>query len=387
MGAVYEAKHALLNKRVALKTLHGSAAHDPALLERFLREAELAARVRHPHVVDIYDAGVEEGVPFLVMEFLEGEDLARYLEREGRLLAREAVDIVVPLIAGLAELHRLGIAHRDVKPENVFLAYDAHGNIVVKLIDFGVSKDLGACASERPFGVELVGSARGRRGPFEGTPHYMAPEQMRGEAELDARSDQYALGVVLYQCLAGRLPYEGRSLLELAYHVCNGEHVPLRELRPDLPSALLALVERAMSRDLAARFPSMEALGLALLPFASPPLRALYDFELSSSRRSSLPPSRRPSRPATACARGGEEMPRLGHAATLPARSWRPAGRGHALALSFLFAALLSGAGVSGWVASRTSALSAAAHAEPQAQEIGGVSFEHVLLGKVALLF
>jgi serine/threonine protein kinase len=373
---VYEARHAVLNKRVALKTLHEAAAGDSALRERFLREAELAARVRHPNVVDIHDAGVEDGVAFLVMELLEGEDLAQHLAREGRLLAREAVDIIVPVIAGLAELHRLGIAHRDVKPENIFLAYDPHGQLAVKLVDFGISKDF--TQPRRSSRVECVSRERARR-TFEGTPHYMAPEQMRGESELDPRSDQYALGVVLYQCLSGTVPYQGTSLLDLAYRVCSGEHTPLSTLRPDLPGELLDVVARAMSVDVDGRFGSMQELGQALLPFASPELSPLLVHALSrAARSSSLPPHQSSRPPARATPPAGDvsaEAPTLPHlsgggsGARTRARSW---------GLVFALGLALSG----------FYALQYHPEQDVDARRDGGagISFEHVLLGEVSLL-
>ncbi len=372
MGVVYEARHAVLNKRVALKTLHGAPARDGALRERFLCEAELAARVRHPHVVDIYDAGVEDGVPFLVMELLEGEDLAQHLAREGRLLACETVDIVVPVIAGLAELHRLGIAHRDVKPENIFLAYDPHGNVIVKLVDFGISKN---------FGAPEVAPHERTRTKLEGTPHYMAPEQLRGEIALDPRSDQYALGVVLYQCLSGALPCDGSSLLELAYRVCSGEHTPLTSLRPDLPGELLALVTRAMSVAIEARFSGIEELGEALLPFASPELRPLLAHTLARGGRGSLPPTRRSSMPAARVTPQRAVTCELAPAQTLPrvsGRVTRTRGRSWglvfalALALCGFYAALQGSAGTNGPAPSDGPA---------------GVSLEHVMLGDVSLWF
>ena len=362
MGAVYEARHAVLNKRVALKTLHGAQA-DQAQCERFLREAELAARVRHPHVVDIYDAGVEDGVPFLAMELLEGEDLAQRLARDGRLLARDAVDIVIPMIAGLAELHRVGIAHRDVKPDNIFLAYDPHGNVVVTLIDFGISKDFDA-EGERSSGVEQVAPDCRRWRPFEGTPHYMAPELMRGEGALDPRTDQYALGVVLYQCLSGVVPYQGASLLDLAYRVCGGEYVALESLRSDLPTELLAVVARAMSCAIEDRFPSMEALGQALLPFASPELRAVHELTLSRGVRASLPPPR-PSTPPTKALTPSSAAPSgLGDATTVSEqvleRMAVPRVR-RAWLRSLLFTAALGGllAGGYAWRSIATSAIQA----------------------------
>lgn len=309
MGAVYQATHAVLNKPVALKLLHRASIDDPAALERFHREAQIAARVRHAHVVDIYDAGVEGGVPFLVMELLEGEDLAKRLRREGRLLAQEAVDAVLPALTGLAELHRLGIVHGDVKPENLFLALDAHGDVAVKLIDFGVSKRLGNECTRLDAEFDAAHISAPARRTLEGTPHYMAPEQMRGEAAFEPRIDQYALGVVLYECLAGRRPYEGGSLLELAYHVCGGEHESLGVLRPDLPPELRAIVSRAMALEVEDRFACMEELGEALLPFASEERRPEFERVLWRARRASqapgasrpsCPPPRRESAPALA---------------------------------------------------------------------------------------
>ncbi len=377
MGTVYEARHAVLNKRVALKTLHDAPGRDGALRDRFLQEAELAARVRHPHVVDIHDAGVEDGVAFLVMELLEGEDLAQHLAREGRLLAREAVDVIVPVIAGLAELHRLGIAHRDVKPENIFLAYDPHGRIMAKLVDFGISKDF--AEPGRSSHTQCVPRERGRR-PFEGTPHYMAPEQMRGEVELDPRSDQYALGVVLYQCLSGVLPYQGGSLLDLAYRVCSGEHTPLSSLRPDLPRELLEVVACAMSVDVEKRFASMAALGQALLPFASPELGPLLAHVLASGGLSSLPARRPSSLPPRAPGRRG--ACELAEAPTLPHHSDRrdaTGTRGHAWGLVFAL-----GLALSGFYALQHEA---GPSAEAQRQFGAGAPFEHVLLGELSLPF
>ncbi len=270
MGAVFEATHTLLRKRVALKTMHTNLGRSEASRVRFLREAETVARIRHPNVVDISDLGIENGVPFLVMDYLEGEDLARLLERKGQLSAQAAVDIAIPVAAGLSAVHHLGIIHRDIKPENIFLARDPHGVVTPKLIDFGVSKDLEA-------------SVRGGAAfphTVTGTPHYMSPEQARGSASLDGRSDQYALGILLYQCLTGRLPYESTSLLELLHLLDTGEFTPIRALCADVPVVLEQVIHRAMSRHVRDRFPSMEAFGQALLPFAGERMRITYEHEL-----------------------------------------------------------------------------------------------------------
>jgi serine/threonine protein kinase len=207
------------------------------------------------------------------MEYLEGEDLSRLLAREAPLSPMVAIDAVLPVAAGLCEVHKLGIVHRDIKPENILLARDVHGGVAPQLIDFGVSKDLEAT-------VQGLGPVPHT---VTGTPHYMSPEQAHGAAQLDGRTDQYALGVLLYQCLTGRLPYESPSLLELIHMIDCGEFRPLRQLRSDLPEALEAAVQRAMSRHPRDRFPSMAAFGRELLPFASERTRLTYDRDFVDS--------------------------------------------------------------------------------------------------------
>jgi serine/threonine protein kinase len=273
MGAVFEATHVLLKKRVALKTMHSNLVRSEASKARFLREAETVARIRHPNVVDVTDVGIEGGIPFLVMEFLEGEDLLRHLGRAGRLDARAAADALLPVAAGLCAVHRLGIVHRDVKPENILLARDAHGGMVPKLIDFGVSKDLEASMRSGGHVPNTV----------TGTPHYMSPEQARGAAQLDGRTDQYALGVLLYQCLSGRLPYESTSLLALISLIDAGSFRPLEAVLPDVAPELAALVHRAMAPHPRDRFASMELFGRALAEFASDRMRLTHERDFSPS--------------------------------------------------------------------------------------------------------
>jgi serine/threonine protein kinase len=273
MGAVFEATHVLLKKRVAVKTMHTNLVRSEASRQRFLREAETVARIRHPNVVDVSDVGIENGIPFLVMEYLEGEDLLHLIVSKGPLDARAAADAVLPVAAGLCAVHRLGIVHRDVKPENVLLARDAHGGVVPKLIDFGVSKDLEASTRS------------GGKVPHTvtGTPHYMSPEQARGAAQLDGRTDQYALGVMLYQCLSGRLPYESTSLLELLSLIDAGHFRPLDAVRPDVPAEFAALVHRAMAPHPRDRFATLELFGQALSAFASERMRLTHERDFSDA--------------------------------------------------------------------------------------------------------
>jgi serine/threonine-protein kinase len=262
MGEVYEAHHRALEKRVALKTLAPSLAKDDEVIARFLREGRAAARIHHPNVVGISDVDVEGDTPYLVMELLDGEDLADLLGRGGALGVEEALDIILPVLSAVSAAHEKGVIHRDLKPANIFITRSEAKNVVEpKVVDFGISKLTSGSADE--------GLALTKSGTILGTPYYMAPEQARGAASADARSDQYGLGVILYECLTGTLPFEESTLLALFHVIVQGQFLPPRHHRPDLPEALEAAILRAMQTDPANRFPDVASFGLALLPFAS----------------------------------------------------------------------------------------------------------------------
>ena len=253
MGAVYEAEHVGLGATVAVKLLTDRFVDDPDAVERFRREARAAAAVRHPNVVNVTDTGTdEEGAPFLVMELLEGESLNSVLKRRRRLPPEVAVAIACEVLAGLGAAHARGIVHRDLKPGNVFLAVDPDGVQRVKLLDFGISKFLGAAS-------ELTSE-----GAIIGTPHYMPPEQIRGRRDLDARVDLYAVGVLLYRMLSGRLPFEGASPQQLYEAIVVGRRKPLRAVCPELPEALADVVERALHPEPSKRFQQAEEMIAAL---------------------------------------------------------------------------------------------------------------------------
>jgi eukaryotic-like serine/threonine-protein kinase len=267
MGSVFEARHTRLGKRVAIKTLHTSFAEKSAGRERFLREAELIAKIRHPNVVDISDVGVHEDVPYLVMEFLEGESLGEHLVDGHPMPSGDVADVMLGVVSGLLAVHRRGVVHRDVKPDNIFLARDPEGTVVPKIIDFGVSKDLGQAASVTQDGqVHTV----------VGTPHYMSPEQLRGSKQLGPRTDQYAVGVVLYQALTGALPFDGSSLVGLVRSIDEGTFPAPSSKNASLDPAFEEVVVKAMAMNPEGRFESMRELGLALLPFASPEVASRY---------------------------------------------------------------------------------------------------------------
>ena len=265
MGAVYEAVHDDLEKRVALKTLHPSMAREPEARARFLREGRAASRIRHPNVVEVFDVGQHDDTLFLVMEHLAGEDLAALLAREGPLSVERLVDLLLPVVAAVATAHEEGVVHRDLKPENIFLAQTRNGAVQPKVLDFGISKVSGVPNAQRITGASSM----------IGTPLYMSPEQTQGAA-VDGRTDQYALGVILYECATGRVPYDAPELYPLMHAIVLGEHASPRSLRPELPADFEAVIERAMAREADRRYESMHALGRALLPFASRTNRGLW---------------------------------------------------------------------------------------------------------------
>jgi eukaryotic-like serine/threonine-protein kinase len=236
MGAVYEGTHQELGKRVAVKLLQERYIASPTARQRFLLEGRAVARIRHPNVADVYDVGIEGEPPYLVMELLEGEDLARLLGREAPLSVQRAADLLIPVVAGVAAAHALGVVHRDLKPGNIFLASERHG-ITPKVLDFGIAKLADG---------ETSGAAT-ESGTVIGTPHYMSPEQARGVSEIDAKSDQYSLGVVLYQMVTGRLPLAGVPLYAVIFKTVQGDFPAPRQLRPELPSAFEQLILRAMA--------------------------------------------------------------------------------------------------------------------------------------------
>jgi serine/threonine protein kinase len=259
MGAVYEVEHQITKHRRALKLMHrGMALLVPDAITRFLREASAAGRIGNPHIVETFDAGeLPSGEPYIVMEMLQGRSLAELIQQGGPLDAALTADIMQQACDGVQAAHDAGIVHRDLKPENLFLVDGPLPSL--KILDFGVSK----------FDPEVTGDARvTAEGATLGTPAYMAPEQLGGDGEIDARTDVYALGVVLYECLTGAIPYSASSLPELAMRIYEGHYTPLRGLRPDVQPEFESIVARAMARDKNQRFATARELGVALAAFA-----------------------------------------------------------------------------------------------------------------------
>jgi CheY-like chemotaxis protein len=258
MGAVYEATREDLGQmRVAVKILHASLATDDTLLARFRREAETVGQIHHPNIVQILDFRAEEGEPaYLVMELLDGVSLRHALARRAEFPAERIVLIASQVLAALAAVHRAQVIHRDVKPENVLLTSVSGLGDIVKLLDFGVAKPLAAAE----------GSTLTQTGTVLGTPSYMAPEQARG-APIDRRSDLYAVGIIMYEALAGSAPFVGDNYNALLFAILQGNPTSLSELRHDLDPELVAVVNRAMATDPDERFQTAEEMAQALQPW------------------------------------------------------------------------------------------------------------------------
>lgn len=283
MGAVYEAEHLSVGRRVALKRLHPELATDAHSVTRFQREARAAGATGHEHVVDVLDLGfAEDGAPYLVMELLAGESLAQRLARQKSLPPDRAASIAGQVLSALEAVHALDVIHRDLKPDNIFLTRRAGRNDYVKVLDFGVSK---MAADKDP---KLT-----RTGMMVGTPHYMSPEQARGVRQLDHRVDLYAVGVILFECLSGQLPFHAENYHALLQSILAREAPSLVSLVPSIDAKLAAVVARALAKRPDDRYPDARAMWEALVPFGAP---ALADV------RSSHPPARAAARPLGATA-------------------------------------------------------------------------------------
>ncbi len=264
MGAVYVAEHLLIGRKVAVKRLHAELTGDDKAVARFQREARAAGSTGHEHVVEVLDLGYgDDGAPFLVMEYLRGKSLAQLLDSEGQLAPARACKIVGQVLAALSAVHGCGVVHRDLKPDNILLTRRGADAEFVKVVDFGISK---IRQEDEDPKHNLT-----RTGVMLGTPFYMSPEQARGIKDLDHRVDLYGVGVILYEILAGQLPFDGENYHQLLQRILSGKHPPIQELRPDLDAGLAALVERSIAVDRDARFPDADTFLNELLPFGARP--------------------------------------------------------------------------------------------------------------------
>jgi len=266
MSAVYAARHLRLDRRVAVKVLSPELRHHPEAVERFAREARICASLGSPHIAMVFDFNrMPDGVPYMVIELLHGEDLAQRLALDGALPPGTLVDLLGQACDGLCAAHAEGIVHRDIKPSNLFLCDSEEPRPLLKLLDFGISKIKGQLAS-------LTGTQQ-----ILGTPGYMSPEMVSGRGkEVDARADLFSLGAVAYEALSGRAPFSGDTIPATLFRIAYEEPVPLAELRPELPAALCALVAELLQKDPAQRPASardVKARLAGLVDGALPPTR------------------------------------------------------------------------------------------------------------------
>lgn len=261
MGAVYEARHRLINRRLAIKLLHAQYAKDASTVERFKREAQTATSIGHEHIVEVTDMGVTDtGELFIVMEFLQGSDLATLLKSIVTVPFKRACHIMIQVLSALEAAHAIGVVHRDLKPANIFLT--DHGGVedYVKLVDFGISK------VRQPGDDE--GNSLTKTGELLGTPLYMSPEQALGDVNITAQSDIFSCGVILYRMVTGALPFEDNALTAILLKIIQHEPVSPLKLRPDTPRPLVDAIKQALAKNPQERFPDAATFRRAITPFS-----------------------------------------------------------------------------------------------------------------------
>jgi serine/threonine protein kinase len=258
MGAVYEGENLRIGRRVAIKVLHAALTGNKEVVQRFEREAQAAGRIGSDHILEVIDLGeLPDGDHFMVMEFLDGETLSTRMERLGRMTPSQVAPLAQQLLRGLGAAHKAGIVHRDLKPDNVFVLREKAGQPdFVKIIDFGISKF-------QPLSGE-GGMKMTRTGTVMGTPYYMSPEQASGSKEADNRSDLYSVGVILYEAVTGRVPFEATTFNQLMFKIVLADIPPPQDLVPDLDPTFVAIILKGMARDLNYRFQTAEEFVHAL---------------------------------------------------------------------------------------------------------------------------
>jgi tRNA A-37 threonylcarbamoyl transferase component Bud32 len=271
MGIVVAAHHLHLDRRVAIKFLMPRMRDEPEALARFTREARAAAKIRSEHIAQVLDVGtLENGAPYMVMEFLDGSDLAEWLRARGPLPFGEAVEFILQACEAIAEAHTLGIVHRDLKPANLFCTRSPDGLLCVKVLDFGISK-LGDLPGASPEMAMTSTSA------VMGTPYYMSPEQLRASRDVDPRTDIWALGVILYELTTGQVPFKGESLSDVCIKIAMQPTPSLRALRPEAPEGLDAAMGRCLEKDRERRYSTVAEFALAIAAYAPDRARASVD--------------------------------------------------------------------------------------------------------------
>jgi serine/threonine-protein kinase len=314
MGVVVSAHHIHLDEQVAIKFLLPEALGNPEAVARFAREARAAVKIKSQHVARVIDVGtLETGAPYMVMEHLQGSDLSTWLTQKGALAVEQAVEFILQAGEAVAEAHGLGIVHRDLKPANLFVVRGADGLYSVKVLDFGISKV--ARADGAP------DMAMTKTTAVMGSPLYMSPEQMTSSRNVDARTDIWALGIVLYELLSGSLPFTGETLPEVCVKIATYPPAPLRSLRPEVPAGVEAAIARCLEKDPKRRYANVAELAAALVEFgpkrakasAERILRVIQNAGLATSDvaipPSARPADRKPESRQTSPGAGGDDAP------------------------------------------------------------------------------
>ncbi len=268
MGVVVAATHVHLEERVAIKFLLPEALYNGEAVARFIREARAAVRIKSEHVARVSDVGtLDNGSPYMVMEYLEGTDLSDLVQKQGAMSVEDAVESLLQACEAIAEAHALHIVHRDLKPANLFMIRRTDGTPSVKVLDFGISKVSGPPGSASDLGMTKTTAVMG-------SPLYMSPEQMASSRDVDQRTDIWALGVILYELLSGRMPFNADTMPQLCAMILQQSPPPLCSIRAEVPEALERVIARCMEKDRAQRYTTVADLAQALLPFAPRRARA-----------------------------------------------------------------------------------------------------------------
>jgi serine/threonine-protein kinase len=363
MGMVVSAVHLQLDERVAIKFLLPDALANPEAVARFGREARAAVKIKSEHVARVTDVStLENGSPYMVMEFLRGHDLSAALRDGGAMPVHLAVQYVLQACEALAEAHAVGIVHRDLKPANLFLTSRADGSPCVKVLDFGISKVTNVSGSGSDMGMTRTQS-------IMGSPLYMSPEQMASSRDVDQRADVWAIGCVLYELITGRVPFEAETMPQLCTLILHQEPPPPRSIRPEIPDGVASAIMRCLRKDRAQRYPNVAALAMDLAAFspdAGPRSAERISRVLSSSGISS---------PALV----SSNFPAHVAASNTGSQAWgttQVARSNRAVWLGAVIAALLAAGGVVAWKASSHAAgaspgvsAAAAPNAKPPALE------------------
>jgi serine/threonine protein kinase len=334
MGAVYEGENVSIGKKVALKFVDREYARDETVVGRFAREARAASAIDSEHIVQVFDAGSDDGRPFLVMELLRGEDLGARLRRLDKIPLEDALHVVAQVLRGLARAHAAGIVHRDLKPDNVILIQRGADPDFVKIVDFGISK------IERP----LSGTAPlalTHAGVVVGTPLYMSPEQAQAFPDVDGRADLYSVGAMLFECLAGRAPHTGPTYEQILIAICTTDAPDIRAIVPSVPDDVAELIARALARDRTRRFASAAKMLAAIHAVA--PIEASREPLDDGMRADAMRPTAPPGPPTSVTWAAPPERPPT----DVPAPR-----RGSRIALPLTaFVATLTGVALTMWVA------------------------------------